>query len=47
MVYLVERKSTKERYAVKVFQKKLIEEKPDEKPSILNEIEIMRNVNHE
>jgi len=47
MVYLVERKSTSERFAVKVFQKKLIEEKPEEKPSILNEIEIMRNINHE
>ena len=46
MVYLVQRKTTKERYAVKVFQKKLIEERPEEKPSILNEIKIMRAINH-
>ena len=46
-VYLVERDNSKNQYAVKVFDKNLFINDQNEKDCILNEIDILRNIDHE
>lgn len=46
IVYSVRKIETNEEFAVKVFNKKWLNNNLGEKKSVLNEIKIMRNVNH-
>ena len=46
MVYEVQRLKTGEEYAVKVFSKRVFKDKPKDKLGLLNEIKIMRKINH-
>lgn len=46
MVYSVRKIDTNEEFAVKVFNKKYLNENLNEKKSVLNEIKIMRNIDH-
>lgn len=45
-VYLVFNKETKERFAVKAFSKEYLLSQSKGKESLLNEIEIMKNIDH-
>lgn len=45
-VYEVEDKDTKKRYAVKAFSKEYLLSQPKGKESLINEIEVMRQLDH-
>lgn len=46
-VYLVENKQTQEKFAVKAFSKEYLLSQSKGKESLVNEIKIMRDLNHE
>lgn len=46
MVYSVKKIETGKQFAVKVFNKKVLNENESEKKSVMNEIKIMRRVDH-
>jgi len=45
-VYLVEEKGTKQRFAVKAFSKEYLLSQPKGKQSLVNEIQVMRKLDH-
>jgi serine/threonine protein kinase len=45
-VYLIERNSDKEKFAVKAFSKEYLKSQTNGKESIINEIQIMKSISH-